>query len=196
VRRWGGGRSSISTAIVAVALVGASACSGHAKARRSAATTVSPSSSTTESSVVTAGPTSSAAGTCGVLPENGVPVRHFCGTARVSWVVGGRRGALDGGECQVGPDYLTVTAGALVLGQSPTLRRQHVYFALSVGRAPGSTTPGVRADGTYEGLVTLNDRGDAHSLSHAQIALSEARHAGTFSGHDEAGGLVSGTFHC
>jgi hypothetical protein len=139
-------------------------------------------------SPATAGPAASEACTSGVRTVNGVQARVFCGPARATAFVNGKRYAFANGECELRGKYVAVNIGTVMLGagKGPALS----YFGLLMGKHPAAppAEPAVAKDGTYRGgLVTMTARGLAAGASlygapNLKITLRNNRRAGSFSG--------------
>ena len=123
--------------------------------------------------------------TPGVKQLAAATVRTFCGPARATLVVGGKRLSFAGGECAVSGNRFTVNIGSITLGGTPRYR----YFGISVtGVAPG------RYPNAAVAWQMPQSRG---ALIHATVVVGVGRQKGTFTGQAlEDGATGSGTFSC
>lgn len=205
---------------VAVCLA-AAACSTSTNSAR-------PGPTATTSPKAAAGPT---ACTPGINDHGSYRTQDYCGAAVVDLVLAGKKARITGGTCLVGQRFVSVTIGRRLLGPavvrqtgspsptptsttaspgatgSPTASatpRPTIpvdFFALLIGRTPGSTT-GAIADkaGTYPaGNIVVTVAGDPYPVGQSpvtQVILGPDRRTGTFRGSLLLGGAITGSFSC
>ena len=102
------------------------------------------------------------------------------------------------GNCVATSSSVTVNVGTLVLGDSAAIKASTVYFGLSVGRlgASGPAALDASTDGTYPGVLVLNDHGSVVSVPVASVVLHAHRTVGEFAGQTATGVIVKGAFTC
>lgn len=145
-----------------------------------------------------AGGGAGADGDCGMGEINGVQVRTFCGEGTATMSNGAVNLTLDTAECATDDMGFAVNAGTIVLDPEDTTvtaETQYIGFAIL---AEGDTAGGNFPDGTYDGLITGNDRGtDLTSTGDsATITLTNGGKAGTVAGSTYEGQPITGSFTC
>lgn len=138
----------------------------------------------------------SAAAKChpGVHKFGSSEARTFCGKARTTINLPGRKVTLQGGSCKRTSNYFTINIGTVVL--SPTAKDPPNYFGLTVGKPAGSKPAG--HDGTYvdDGAISFVIKHKRYGVKDPTVVLKDGRTRGSFSGTLLSGGAVSGSFHC
>jgi len=132
---------------------------------------------------------------------HGISVRTFCGSARVSARARGHRIHGSGGRCKIGPTYVVVNVGSIVLGRGQAARRlraKHFYFVASVGRLPGDRRHApARRDGRYNlRLLALVDHGRTYVAQRGRVLLTTSRTRGRFAAALTHGGRITGAWIC
>ena len=130
--------------------------------------------------------------------SNGVPVRTSCAEGTATMPNGAVNLTLDTAECSTDEMGFAVNAGTIVLDPDDTAvtaETQYIGFAIL---AEGETAGGNFPDGTYDGLITGNDRGtDLTSTGESStITLTDGGRAGTVTGSTFEGQPVTGSFTC
>ena len=121
--------------------------------------------------------------------------RTFCGPARATVLVGGKKFTFKGGNCQRGKKYLTINIGTVVLGSTSKPRPE--YFGITVGKTQAGGTPAPK-DGTYDDAVIAvvhNHKG--YPIGNSSVTLTGGRTKGTLAGQlAGSGAAVTGSFRC
>jgi hypothetical protein len=137
-------------------------------------------------------------GDCGVGELDGVQVRTFCGKGTATMSNGAVTMTLDTAECTTDDMGFAVNAGTIVLDPDDTAvtaTTQYIGFAIL---AEGDTAGGNFPDGTYDGIVTGNDRGTdlTSTAAVSTITLTNGGKAGTVTGETFEGQPITGSFTC
>lgn len=130
----------------------------------------------------------------GVHKFGSAQARTFCGPARATVSLPGKKVTLQGGSCKRTSNYFTINIGTIVL--SPTAPDPPNYFGLTVGKPVGSKPAG--KDGTYvdDAAISFVIKHKRYAVRNPTVVLKNGRTRGSFSGTLLSGGPVSGTFHC
>jgi hypothetical protein len=134
--------------------------------------------------------------TAGVHPFGGVTARTFCGPATATFIVGGKTIQFSGGECEHGPQSVSVNIGTVVLGT--TTKPKPEYFGLFVGKAPIVGGTPAAHDGSFKAqAVSAHHAGKGYAVISATVTLSHGRTRGSYTGNVfGTNGTVHGTFRC
>lgn len=131
------------------------------------------------------------AGVAACNPGPGV----FCGPAKATIFVNGKRYALANGRCDRYRTYFLVNIGTAVTSGAAK-RPKRLYFGLIMGRSPAYPDPVVNKPGVYrKGLITMRLGGpqvDLHNEPDLRIVLGAGLRSGTFSA-TKAGSPFYGT---
>lgn len=144
------------------------------------------------------GAAGSSDGDCGVGEIDGVQTRSFCGDGTATITAGTVNLTLDSAECATDDMGFAVNAGTIVLDpDDATVTAETQYIGIAI-LAEGETAGGNFPDGTYDGLVTGNDRGTdlTSSPEGTTITLTNGGKAGTVTGTTFEGQPITGSFEC
>lgn len=159
------------------------------------------SSSSDQASAAVDGGGSAAGGgaECGIKEIDGVNTRTFCGEGTATLSDGTATLELADAECSVESLGFAVNAGTIVLDpddSTVSAETQYIGFAIPPveGEWDGESVP----DGTYEGIITGNDRGKdlTASAQGTTIVITDGGTAGTVSGTSLEGIPLTGSFRC
>jgi hypothetical protein len=136
--------------------------------------------------------------TPGPTKVNGKEAMVFCGPAKATVQVSGKRFTITSGTCLKTSKYVNINIGTNFIDSKLT----QAFFGLVVGQYPSANkgTKLASKDGTYTGgLVAVSWKGKEYSAdTNVTITLKKNRSAGTFSGvgHFTPTLKVSGSFSC
>ena len=151
---------------------------------------------TAAAAVALLGLPASAAAAChpGVHKIGSAEARTFCGKAKSTVTLPGKKVTLQGGSCQRNSQHFTINIGTVVL--SSTAPHPPDYFGLTVGKPAGSQAAG--KDGTYvdDAAIAFVINHKRYAVINPTVVLKDGRTRGSFTGTLLSGGPVSGTFHC
>ncbi len=121
-----------------------------------------------------------AACTPGIKPGG----RTYCGPARATLKVGGKRYLFRGGNCKISGGTWLLNIGTITLIGTP----KHTYLGITVfSRKPGKRSA----------AVSWQLQGKTKSLRNAFVTLARGLRKGTFTGSViPGGGKASGSFRC
>ena len=141
---------------------------------------------------------------CGAHDVGGATVQTYCGTATAGADANGTALDFPTGACELGPNFVTVTAGTVVTGSGPqvaTEKAKYTSLTLAVGPSAGNEAS-VEAshDGTYaHGLIAVNNHGTeigSAGASSYTITLADNRRSGRFQLNQVGSGAVTGSWYC
>ena len=117
-------------------------------------------------------------------PKISTSSRTFCGPARGTLKVGGKKYSFKGGYCQVQGPTWSLNIGTIAL----TGRPKHDYLGITMFS---------RKAGTHGAAVSWQTPGKNGSLLHAKVTIKPGLKKGTFTGRNAAGGgKATGSFTC
>lgn len=127
-----------------------------------------------------------ASGACGSLDgEDGV-IRSFCdGSATVTFDIGGTKGEIGGGTCELSGGYFTLNAGTVVDGTFKGTKPDYAGILLPPEDGP-FTSEAVTLTITHEGTATIV----------SQVTGTHDAKSGSFEGTTIEGEKVTGSFTC
>ncbi|MBA3841427.1 MAG: hypothetical protein H0X39_02205 [Actinobacteria bacterium] len=126
--------------------------------------------------------------TAGLSKIAGFQARTFCGPAKATAKVGGKKLSFVGGQCAVSQGFWTVNIGTIELGQPHETRS---YFGIALMQSK-------HADGTYRNVTFgFNVPGKSYLVSGGTLTLRSRGKAASFSGALAGGGAkVTGSVTC
>jgi len=126
--------------------------------------------------------------TAGLSKIGGFQARTFCGPAKATATVAGKKLSFVGGQCAISQGYWTVNIGTIELGQP---HKTKSYFGIAL------TKPS-HADGTYRNVTFgFNVPGKSYLVSGGTLTLRNGGKAASFSGALAPGGAkVTGSVTC
>ena len=126
--------------------------------------------------------------TPGISKIGGFQARTFCGPAKASMKVAGKKLSFVGGQCAISQGYWTVNIGTIELGQP---HKTKSYFGIALVKPS-------HADGTYPDVTFgFNVPGKSYLVSDATLTLRKGGKAASFSGAVAPGGAkVMGSVTC
>jgi hypothetical protein len=130
---------------------------------------------------------------------DGVPTRTFCGPGTATLTKGNTTLELDGAECSLESLGFAVNAGTIVVDpDDSTVSAATQYIGIAIPPVYGDWTGDAVPDGTYEGIITGNDRGTdlTASAEGVTIVITDGGTAGTVSGTSFEGVPMTGSFSC